>query len=89
MVQNNKGKYFDVGLTVFFAAIIAVRFHPVLKSFWLYDDPYILRHAIDYRPWEYFLVPDVWREMSIRYLTPWVTFSFDLDLWLFGLNRFS
>lgn len=68
------------------AFLTILRYHAVLRSFWLYDDPYILRHAFERHPWEYFFIPDVWRELSIRYLTPWVVLSFDVDLSLFGFR---
>jgi hypothetical protein len=69
-----------------FAVFIIIRYHSAINSFWLYDDPQILRHAFDHSPWEYFLVPDVWREMSLRSLTPWVSLSFYMDLKLFGFH---
>jgi len=85
-IPGTRRRYSDIGLFIIFGAIVGIRFHPVVNNFWLYDDPYILRNAIEHRPWEYFFAPQVWREMSMRYLTPWVTLSFDLDFRLFGLQ---
>ena len=79
-------RYRDLGLYFAFAVLVSVLYHQTLRSYWLYDDPYILRQAFEHRPWEYFFIPHVWRELSIRYLTPWVTLSFDFDLSLFGFQ---
>jgi len=79
-------RYFNFSLYIILAAIVAALYHSVLNSYWLYDDPYILRQAFEHKPWEYFFIPGVWRELSIRYLTPWVTLSFDFDLSLFGFQ---
>jgi hypothetical protein len=58
--------------------------YPALESGWLFDDLQILKHAVEYHPWEYFFVPQIWQELSVSNLTPWVTLSFDMDLSLFG-----
>ena len=78
--------YPDAFCFAMLAVLTALLYHKVVGSYWLYDDPYILRHAFEHSPWEYFFIPEVWRELSIRYLTPWVTLSFDFDLSLFGLQ---
>ncbi len=81
-----KTHYPDAFCFSMLAVLTALLYHKVVGSYWLYDDPYILRHAFEHSPWEYFFIPDVWRELSIRYLTPWVTLSFDIDLSLFGFQ---
>ena len=81
-----KTHYPDAFCFSMLAVLTALLYHNVVWGHWLYDDPYILRHAFEHRPWEYFFIPDVWRELSIRYLTPWVTLSFDFDLFLSGLQ---
>ena len=57
-----------------------------LFGFWRYDDTQILLHAIRYNWWEYFFIPKAWQVLSSSNLTPWLSLSFDLDLFLFGLN---
>ncbi len=57
----------------------------VLAHAWTWDDTAILEHVYRYSPWEYFFVPDAWRELSSANLTPWVSLSFELDFALFGL----
>jgi hypothetical protein len=53
---------------------------------WTYDDTQIIKQAIQYSPCQYFFVPEIWQELSWTNLTPLVTFSFEADLALFGLN---
>lgn len=84
--MTGRERVFNPGVLFFFAVTVAGLYHSVLYSYWLYDDPYILQHAIEYRPWQYFFLPDVWRKVSLRYLTPLLTFSFDLDHKLFGIQ---
>jgi hypothetical protein len=60
--------------------------HSALQGWWRWDDPQTLKHAIQHAPWEYFLVPNIWHELSAANLTPLVTLSFEIDLALFGLK---
>ncbi len=69
-----------------FGALIAALYGNLLTGWWGWDDPQILKQAFQYAPWEYFLVPEVWREFQPANLNPWIILSFDLDLALFGLN---
>ncbi len=59
---------------------------PVGDSFWRFDDPMILKCAIEYRWWEHFIIPESYQCLSAAHLTPWVTFSYALDYNLFGLE---
>ncbi len=77
---------FDLCLFIFFAAIIALLYRSVLSNFWLFDDPFILRFAEKYSPWQYFINPGVWRKLIIQSLTPFLALSFDTDLSFFGFN---
>jgi len=61
-------------------------YFPVLSNPWTWDDSSILEHVYRYSPWDYFFVPEAWRELSPVNLTPWVSLSFDLDFALFGLE---
>lgn len=58
----------------------------VLGRFWLGDDPQVLLHALRYDPLEVVSEKDAWQELSTSNFTPMVTWSFDLDLSLFGLD---
>ncbi|MFZ2197951.1 MAG: hypothetical protein WAV13_09480 [Thermodesulfovibrionales bacterium] len=69
--------------------IILLTYRSVLQSFWLGDDPQILKHAVSHHPWQYFFSPKVWQELSANNLTPWVTLSFDLDWNIFGLYPYG
>ena len=65
---------------------IVLLYGNLLTGWWGWDDPQFLRLAYQYKPWEYFFIPHVWREAQPANLNPWNIFSFDLDLTLFGLN---
>lgn len=58
----------------------------VLGANWRWDDTQILLHSHQYAFWQNFLVPEVWQEYSPANLTPWLVFSFEVDLVLFGLT---
>jgi len=55
-----------------------------LTGWWCCDDPQILKHALRYAPWEYFAVPEAWRQLIPYSLTPWLSFTYDFDNTLFG-----
>jgi Dolichyl-phosphate-mannose-protein mannosyltransferase len=76
----------EVFYPLLLAVLVAVLYNSILGYFWLGDDPLILKHAILYRPWEYFFVPGVWQKGTVSNFTPWVVFSFDLDHRLFGVD---
>jgi hypothetical protein len=76
----------EVFFPLFLMASVAALYNSMLGNFWLGDDPLILKHAILYRPWEYFFVPAVWQKGTVSNFTPWVVFSFDLDHKFFGIN---
>lgn len=57
-----------------------------LSGWWCCDDPQILKHALNYAPWEYFGVPEAWRKLIPYSLTPWLSFANDLDNSLFGTH---
>ncbi len=56
----------------------------VLDRFWLADDPQVLLQAVRYEPLEIVTETAAWQELSTSNFTPLVTWSFDLDLALFG-----
>lgn len=63
---------------------IALLFHDLPGGFWHGDDTAILIHALDAPGLSAFLEPEVWRKLSPSNLTPWLSFSFKVDLWLGG-----
>ncbi len=60
--------------------------YSVFAGWWRWDDPSILLHIHRYSFWQDFLVAEVWQEFSPSNLTPWLSFSIEADLILFGLN---
>jgi len=80
---------YNVAAVLLLIAFVLVRYNQILQNFWLGDDPKILQHAISYRPWEYFFLPDAWRDLSVINFTPWITFTYNLDLIIFGLDPFG
>lgn len=60
--------------------------HSVLAGHWRWDDPSILLHLHRFPILGDFIRPEVWQQFSPANLTPWLPFSFDIDLHLFGLN---
>jgi hypothetical protein len=69
-----------------FGALVGVLYGNSLTRWWAWDDSQILKSAFQYAPWEYFLVPGIWGRFQPANLNPWIIFSFDLDLALFGLR---
>lgn len=48
------------------------------------DEYSLFLQAYEFSPLDYFLNPDRYKVLSGANLTPWATFSFDVDIWLFG-----
>ena len=71
-------------ISLFGITLYVYRF--ILSFWWLGDDPMVLKHAAEYAPWEYFFVPQAWLDFGMVNLTPWSTFTMDMDLWAFGLS---
>jgi len=79
-------RWSDLFICLLLAVAATVMYSPALNSFYLFDDLYVLRYASEYKPFEFFVNPGVWRKVSISSLTPWVTVSFSLDYHLSGFN---
>lgn len=78
---SRKRKYSSLLIVI----VAAFLFHgSVLDRFWLADDPQVLLHAVRYSPVEVVTERPAWQELSTSNFTPLVTWSFDLDLSLFG-----
>jgi hypothetical protein len=79
-------KWSEVSLFVLFACVVLALYHSALDSFWLYDDPYLLRNAAEHPLFEFFTRPEVWNLVGLSYLAPWQTLSLGLDYRLFALD---
>lgn len=71
---------------VFFVAMSFLIYHPALKLWWTFDDPYILELAIFQNPIDFFLRPDVYQRLSIANFTPLLIASYALNYHLFGFE---
>jgi hypothetical protein len=71
-----------IGLLVLIGAL----FHALPSGYWRADDPALLWHAMNSKGLQAFYNPANWQKLSANNLTPWLTFSFKLDLWLAGLS---
>ncbi|WP_374355910.1 hypothetical protein [Chitinimonas sp.] len=60
--------------------------HDVLSAWWRFDDPSVLRFAIEHSPLQYFFHASVWKSVATTNFTPWAYFSFGVDYRLFGLS---
>lgn len=69
-----------------FGIIIGLLFYSLPYGFWRGDDTAILIHAIKSKGLSAFYDPNDWQNLSPSNLTPWVTLSFKIDLWLMGLS---
>jgi len=84
--EHRNFSIYDTVSFLFLALIIGGFYGDVIHLWWTYDDTQILKHAILYHPREYFLQPRIWQEFTPRFLTPLLIFSFDADIFLFGLK---
>ncbi len=66
--------------------LIGALFYTLPSGYWRADDPAILFHAMHSKGLSAFYDPADWQKLSPSNLTPWLTFSFKLDLWAFGLS---
>lgn len=82
----NKIHYQDFILIILLIIASILLNKPVGDGFWRFDDPTILKCAVEYSWWEHFIIPESYQCLSAAHLTPWVTFSYALDYNLFGLE---
>jgi len=75
-----------LSLACLYAVFLILNLKTIQWPFVSIDSPTILAHAIAYSPVEYFLSPGKYQFLSINNLTPWVTFSWDVDYSLFQLE---
>ncbi|WP_339856851.1 hypothetical protein [Pseudohongiella acticola] len=74
-----------LGLLLMLALVLLVN-AGVIGANWRWDDSQILLHSHQYSFWQDFTRPEVWQQFSPANLTPWLIFSFEVDMILFGLN---
>lgn len=55
------------------------------SSYWLFDDPQILRFVEAQSAWQAFFRPEVWQRLEAPFFTPLLTASYAADLHAFGL----
>lgn len=67
-------------------ALQLIRLAAAPSGWWRVDDPQILRQAAQTPPAALFLDPAAARELTPYHFTPWLPFSFQLDLRLAGLT---
>ena len=75
-----------VAIVAIVATAVLYHYLNMLPFSWAWDDTAILRQVIEYSPSEYFFDPSSWQQFSASNLHPWILLSFELDLFLFGLN---
>ncbi len=64
----------------------AVLYGSTVSGWWCCDDSQLLKFAITYSPWQYFAVPEIWREMVNSTLSPLDVLAYDFDHALFGFR---
>lgn len=60
--------------------------YSALSGYWRWDDSSVLFHINKFSIIDDFFSPEIWREFSRTNLMPWMAFSYELDLILFGLR---
>lgn len=76
----------QAGCAVLAGTVALLYNHPVFHGFWLYDDPFILKFAINHSPLEYLFVPEIWRIFSSVHFTPAAVVSYGADYLAAGLS---
>ncbi len=71
-------------LLLFMLPITLLLYGNTMKGWWCCDDSQLLKFAIKYSPWQYFTVPEIWREAVNSSLTPLEVLAYDLDHAVFG-----
>ena len=90
IVNISTKTYHSIVIVILFILTLGL-YYQALSGFWRWDDGYIALHVFKHPGFDNFYVPNVWQKFSRAYLTPWIVFSFNLDLTLFGfsLTNFS
>lgn len=77
-------KYVDAIVAAMLPMAVWLLYRKVLRLWWTYDDAYLLHIAATHSPRQYFVDPNVWREMPQHLFTPLLTIAYDAELSLFG-----
>ncbi|RKZ37297.1 MAG: hypothetical protein DRQ49_16435, partial [Gammaproteobacteria bacterium] len=85
IVNISTKTYHSIVIVILFILTLGL-YYQALSGFWRWDDGYIALHVFKHPGFDNFYVPNVWQKFSRAYLTPWIVFSFNLDLTLFGFS---
>ena len=77
---------FAFGVVMGMALLVFGLYHSALNGWWRWDDTIILKQAFSQTPSEYFFTPEAYQFLSLKNFTPWLIFSFDMDLSFLGLD---
>ena len=77
---------FVIGAAMGMALLVLCLYHSAFNGWWRWDDTLILKQAFCQTPVEYFFSPDAYQFLSLKNFTPWLIFSFDMDLHFLGLD---
>ncbi len=77
---------FAISTAMGMALLVLCLYHSALNGWWRWDDTHILKQAFSQTPLEYFFSPDAYQFLSLKNFTPWLIFSFDMDLHFLGLD---
>ncbi|MBT3255904.1 MAG: hypothetical protein HN366_05505 [Deltaproteobacteria bacterium] len=77
---------FAICTAVGMALLILWLYRSALNGWWRWDDTVHLKQAFCQTPLEYFFSPDAYQFLSLKNFTPWLIFSFDMDLHFLGLD---
>ena len=75
-----------IWVSVGMGLLVLCLYHAAVNGWWRWDDTQILRQALSQTPGEYFLSPEAYQVLSLKNFTPWLIFSFDMDLQFMGLD---
>ena len=77
---------FTVCSAIGFGLLVLGLYHFALNGWWRWDDTQILKQALSQTPVEFFFSPEAYQVLSLKNFTPWLIFSFDMDLQFLGLD---
>ena len=77
---------FTIWVSMGMGLLVLCLHHSVLSGWWRWDDTQILKQALSQTPGEYFFSPEAYQVLSLKNFTPWLIFSFDMDLQFMGLD---
>ncbi|OGW46688.1 MAG: hypothetical protein A2Y66_06650 [Nitrospirae bacterium RBG_13_41_22] len=87
-IRASRSSRFFVNFTaaIILALVTYFLYHDALNAYWRFDDGAHLSIVTEYKPWQYFFVPEITHIQSGANVTPWNAFTYSVNLWLFGLD---